>query len=288
MRGSLAAETRQTPLADLLAASPATGPRLYWLGQAGFVIEAGGRRLLIDAYLSDSLAHKYRGKRYPHERMMAAPVAVADLGRIDLVLSTHQHTDHMDPDTLQPLMAGKPDLKLVAPRFARDEAMRRANVGEDRLHLVNAYERIEPLPGIFVTATRAAHETLETNAAGEHKFLGYVIEMAGWRVWHSGDTIPFAGMIEEIAPLAPDLALLPVNGRSAELLANGVPGNLALQEAVELGRAIGAESVIAHHFGMFDFNTADPDDIDQAIARTTRPHLFRADLHTVFVWKDES
>ena len=69
---------------------PATGtPGLFWLGQAGFWIDTGAHRLLIDPYLSDSLARKYAGTAYPHLRMMAAPVSVAALPRPDLVLVTH-------------------------------------------------------------------------------------------------------------------------------------------------------------------------------------------------------
>lgn len=285
MPARLVQQKRPAPLAEILAAPSGNARCLYWLGQAGFVIEAEGKRLVIDPYLSDSLAEKYRGKLYPHQRLMAAPVSPLELGRVDLVLSTHQHTDHMDPDTLRPLMAQQPGLKLVAPRAAREEATRRAGVGPERLHLIEAGERIEPLPGIFVTATRAAHETLERDAAGNYKFLGYVIEIGNWRIWHSGDTIPYEGMIDDVAPLRPDIALLPVNGRSAELLANNVPGNLALKEAIEIGREIGAQAVIAHHFGMFDFNTEDPAAIDRAAAVTARPHLFRADPDQVFFWE---
>lgn len=49
--------------------------RLRWLGQAGFLIETREVRILIDPYLSDSLAEKYRGKPYPHRRMVPAPAA---------------------------------------------------------------------------------------------------------------------------------------------------------------------------------------------------------------------
>lgn len=257
---------------------------LYWLGQAGFVIDADGKRLVIDPYLSDSLAEKYRGRLYPHQRLMSAPITPDDLGTVDLALSTHQHTDHMDPLTLQPLLAARPGLTLVAPLAAEAEAVKRAGIGIDRLHLIDAGQRIEPLPGIFVTATRAAHETLERDGAGHYRFLGFVIEIAGLRIWHSGDTIPFDGMVAEVAALKPDIVLLPVNGRSAELLANGVPGNLALTEAIAIARDVGAKALIAHHFGMFDFNTADPASIDRLAAETTHPHLFRASLNTVYHW----
>lgn len=268
-----------------MLARPAPAPlSLYWLGQAGFVIDAGGYRLVIDPYLSDSLAEKYRGRLYPHQRMMPAPVTTDGLGHVDLVLSTHQHTDHMDPQTLQPLLAAQPEVKLVAPIAARDEALKRAQIAPDRLHLIDAGQRIAPLPGVTVTATRSAHETLERDSAGHYKFLGYMIEIGGVRLWHSGDTIPYDGMIEEVAALKPDVALLPVNGRSAELLANGVPGNLALAEAIGIAGSIGAKALIAHHFGMFSFNTADPAAIDRAAAETSGPALFRASLNTVYCW----
>ena len=89
------------PLAKRLAANEEDPNVLvYWLGQAGFVFQAGGRRLLIDPYLSDTLADKYRGSATPHERMASPPIDLRGLGKVDLVLATHHHTDHMDPGTL--------------------------------------------------------------------------------------------------------------------------------------------------------------------------------------------
>jgi L-ascorbate metabolism protein UlaG (beta-lactamase superfamily) len=285
----MSAELRALPftgsLETQLARPAAKGLSLYWLGQAGFVIDAGGYRLVIDPYLSDSLAEKYRGRLYPHQRMMAAPVTTDGLGDVDLVLSTHQHTDHMDPQTLQPLLASRPAVKLVAPLAAEQEALKRSGIGPDRLLLLDAADRIDPLPGVSVTATRSAHETLERDAAGHYKFLGYVIEIGDMRLWHSGDTIPYDGMVREVAALKPDIALLPVNGRSAELLANGVPGNLALAEAIDITRHIGAKALVAHHFGMFAFNTADPAEIDRAADNISGPRLLRAALNTVYRWE---
>ena len=266
-------------LAAKLAAPPAAGVRLYWLGQAGFVIEAGGRRLVIDPYLSDSLAEKYRGKRYAHERMMPAPATPAELGPVDLVLVTHQHTDHMDPQSLMPLAAANPDCRFVVPRAALAAAEERIGVRPERLSAVDAGERVEPLPGLAVTAIRAAHETLERSPEGWHRVLGYVIAAEGVTLYHSGDTIPFAGLEEDLAPFAVDLALLPVNGRRAELTAAGIAGNLTLDEACLLAERIGAADLIAHHYGLFAFNTQDPAVIDaKSAAADCRVRLHRAKL----------
>src|SRR5690349_17867392 len=89
-----------TSLADKLAMGPGQGVSLYWLGQAGFVVDAHGRRIVIDPYLSDTLEAKYRNTPHSHARMMAAPVTADQLGAVDLVLCTHQHTDHLDGATL--------------------------------------------------------------------------------------------------------------------------------------------------------------------------------------------
>jgi L-ascorbate metabolism protein UlaG (beta-lactamase superfamily) len=61
------------------AAESSMGVTLYWLGQAGFIIQAGAKRLTIDPYLSDTLAEKYRGTATPHERMARPPVDPAGL-----------------------------------------------------------------------------------------------------------------------------------------------------------------------------------------------------------------
>lgn len=269
-------------MAERLAGRPGSGTRLYWLGQAGFVLESEGRRLVIDPYLSDSLAEKYRGTEFPHERMMPPPVNIEGLGEVDLVLTTHQHSDHMDPGTLKPLLAAQPTARLVAPAAARDEALFRSGIGEARLIALDAGERIQPLPGLFVTATRAAHETLERDAAGHHRFLGYLIETGGFRIWHSGDCVPFAGLIEEVAPLAPQVALLPVNGRRLALSERGIAGNFSIEGAIETARAVGAVTMIAHHYGMFAFNTVDPWEIDSQVAAITSSRILRARTNVAY------
>lgn len=244
------------PLADPGAlAMPDRGAALWWLGQAGFLIRQGGLSLVIDAYLSDSLAAKYRGMRFPHVRMAPPPVAPGALTAIDWLLCTHAHTDHMDPGTIPALLAANPAARVLAPRAVAPKALERGAPAE-RLVLIDAGESLD-LGGVTVTATPAAHETLDLTPEG-HPYLGYLLAGGGVTLWHSGDTIPFAGLVETVAPHRVDLALLPVNGRDAERAANGVPGNLTLEEAVVLTEAIGAPAMLGHHFGLFDFNTLDP------------------------------
>lgn len=248
-------ETR--PLAGVDRLEPGDGVTLAWLGQAGFLISQAGLRIVIDAYLSDSLAQKYLGTRFPHTRITPPVVAPGELTDIDWLLCTHGHTDHMDPGTIPALLEANPAARVLAPRAERSRAIERG-VPEDRLVLIDAGESVD-LGGVLVTATPAAHEDLRRTADG-YLYLGYVLSGGGVTLWHSGDTIPFPGLAEWLMPFRVDLALLPVNGRDAERAANGIPGNLTLEEAVAFADEIGARAMLGHHFGLFDFNTLDPID----------------------------
>lgn len=255
------------PLAERLAKGPGDGVSLYWLGQAGFVIDADGKRIVIDPYLSDSLAGKYRNSPYSHARMAPPPITPDEIGAIDLVLCTHHHTDHMDGETLTALAARQPHLKFVVPAASVELAMQRIGVGTSRLILVDAGLQCE-VEGISVTVLRAAHETLERDAEGRYRFLGYGLAFGGVKIFHSGDTVPFDGQVEEIRSFHPDLALLPVNGRSDTLSKAGFAGNFMLEEAILLCERCKIDSMIAHHYGMFAFNTVSSISIDEAAANT--------------------
>jgi L-ascorbate metabolism protein UlaG (beta-lactamase superfamily) len=278
----LRAETFDTSLRERLL-DPRSRPRsgevtLNWLGQAGFVIEFNRFRMLIDPYLSDSLAEKYRGTKFPHTRMMAAPIVPDELDRLDVVLCTHRHTDHMDPGTLQPLARRFLRARFVVPAAVVDEAVKQCGVGTDRLIAVNAGDRTEILDGCFVSPIPSAHETLDRDSNGNYPWLGYLIEVGGIRLYHSGDCILYPGLAEAVAAHAPHVALLPVNGRDAQRSGNGVPGNFTLDEAVTLARNCGARAMIAHHHGLFDFNTISGDTIDRRIAleKANGFEMFRA------------
>jgi len=239
--------------------------RVRWLGQAGFQLTsttAGvDEHLLVDPYLSDSLARKYAGTVFPHVRLRPAPVTVAELPALRAVLCSHAHTDHMDPDTLTPLLAAQPELRLACPRAVLAEAVRRAAVPPSRLDPMVDGDRVDYGP-FTVTAVPAAHEERVRDADGADHFLGYVVEVAGLRVYHSGDCTPWPGQGTRLRQLRVDVALLPVNGRDAHRRAHGVPGNFDFTEAVALCAAAGIGTLVPHHWGMFAFNTADPTSFD--------------------------
>jgi L-ascorbate metabolism protein UlaG (beta-lactamase superfamily) len=254
---------------------PPTGePALFWLGQAGFWFDTGDHRILIDPYLSDSLAKKYAGQVNDHKRMMPTPIRPQDLPKPDLVLVTHAHTDHMDPKTLGPLATRFPDLPFVVPRAKLSLARERIGATAN-LMTVSDGQMFAPLPGLTLHVLPAAHESLERDSDGNALFLGYVIKAGGLTLYHSGDSIPFDGLPEAVRALAPDIALLPVNGRDEARLASGIPGNFTLEEAITLCQDASIPWLVPHHFGMFAFNTISEEAIDVASADITNPRIVK-------------
>jgi len=270
-------------LAGLLAQPGAAGMELAWLGQAGFLLRIAGRVVLIDPYLSDHLAVKYRGTRYPHTRMMPPPVEADALPQVDLVICTHRHGDHMDPGALSVLAQAHPRCRFVVPA-AETAFAEGIGLPAGRLMGAEAGLPLQPLPGLDLTLhpMPAAHEQLEQDGYGRHYFLGYVILTHGLRLYHSGDCVPYEGLAEAVRALSPEVALLPVNGRDAERMANRIAGNFTLDEAIHLCVVAGVPTLIPHHFGLFTFNTADPAEIDAAASRTRHPRLLRPDARHLF------
>ena len=242
-------------LADVReAASLRDDLHLWWLGQSGFLIQWRGNHLLFDPYLSDSLTLKYTGTDKPHTRMTERVIAPDALDFIDLATSSHNHTDHLDGETLTSLMLANPEMQLLVPAANRAFAADRLGMDPDQLEAIDAGQSIVLGP-IELHAVPAAHEELAKDDLGRHQFVGYVAKLGPWTVYHSGDTIPYDGMEKILQQWKIDVALLPINGRRP---VRRVAGNLWGREAANLAKDIGAKIVIPCHYDMFEFNTETP------------------------------
>src|SRR5579859_660682 len=101
---------------DITLAKSRNARRLWWLGQSGFLLQAAGQRFLFDPYLSDSLTRKYAGTDKPHTRLTERVIAPEALTGVDWITSSHNHTDHLDAETLSPLLKLNPEARLLIPR----------------------------------------------------------------------------------------------------------------------------------------------------------------------------
>lgn len=227
---------------------------LWWLGQSGYLISWNGERLLLDPYLSDSLTVKYASTNKPHVRMSERVIDPALLKNISVVTSSHNHTDHLDGETLIPLLKNNPGIKFIIPEANRKFVSERVKCDEQfPIGLDNG--KSTTVGSFTFFGVPASHNEIEKDEQGRCKFMGYVIRFGKWTIYHSGDTLLYEGMVGLLKPYQINLALLPINGNDP---VRGVAGNLNAREAVELGKAIDTGIIIPCHYDMFTFNTADP------------------------------
>ena len=229
---------------------------LWWLGQSGFLIQWLGYHLLLDPYLSDSLTKKYANTDKPHVRMTERVIAPEQLDFVDVVTSSHNHTDHLDGETLIPLLQANPNLTVIVSRANLSFAAERLQVSPERLTPIQADgEAIRTGPFTF-HAIPSAHEALEQDEYSDHRYIGFLVQAGERAIYHSGDCIPYEGLIDRLKNWKIDLALLPINGRDP---ARGVAGNFTAEEAAQLGKQINAGLIIPCHYEMFEFNTVSPE-----------------------------
>jgi L-ascorbate metabolism protein UlaG (beta-lactamase superfamily) len=250
-------------LADVKSARSDNAFFLWWLGQSGFLIRWRDQFLLLDPYLSDSLTKKYAQTDKPHVRMTERVVAPEKLNFLNAITSSHNHTDHLDAETLLPLLSANPAASLIIPEANRDFVANRLKCARDFPIGLDAGQSATAGPFTF-HAVPSAHEKIDRDEAGRCHYLGYVVQFGPWTIYHSGDTVRYDGMVDALGKFAIDLALLPINGAAPE---RRVAGNLDGPEAAALAHNIRARMVIPCHFEMFEFNTASPAEFVAACKR---------------------
>jgi len=252
---------------DVRDAVTGEGFALWWLGQSGFLLKYDKQYVVFDPYLSDSLMQKYADTDKPHVRMTRRLIDPARLDFVDVVTSSHNHTDHLDAATLGPMLAANPAMTLLIPEANRDFVAERLGLERERPIGLNDGEQVTVGPFTF-HGVPAAHETIDRDEKGHCRFMGYVVQFSDWCVYHSGDTLRFDGMAEMLRPFNINVAMLPINGRKPQ---RRVAGNLDGEQAAQLAHDIGAGCVIPCHYEMFTFNTEPPDRFVAACERLGQP-----------------
>jgi L-ascorbate metabolism protein UlaG (beta-lactamase superfamily) len=252
---------------------------IWWLGQSGFLIQWNKTCILFDPYLSDSLTKKYNGTPRPHVRMSELVINPELLNCVDIVTSSHNHTDHLDADTLIPLLRVNPEIVFIIPEANRLFVTDRLKCDYDFPLGLNEGKSID-VKGFKIHGVPAAHNTVERDEKGQCKFMGFVVQFGKWSVYHSGDTLWYEDMTATLKPFNIDLAFLPINGNVPD---RGVAGNIDTKEAADLGKQLGVRLVIPHHYDLFEFNTANPEDFGREARSISQPYkILKLGEHFVF------
>ncbi len=253
---------------DIERTKPESGVAIWWLGQSGFLVKHTTASLLLDPYLSDSLTRKYASTDKPHIRMTELAIAPDQLTSIDIITSTHNHTDHLDSETLGPLFLANPMASFLIPEANRDFVVDRLGC-EPNWPIGFAGDDTTTIGEIEVSAVPAAHNSVDRDDQDRCRYLGYVVKLGETTIYHSGDTMMYDGMAERLRRFDIDVAILPINGYKPE---RRVAGNLFGDEAATLAHDIGAGVVIPCHYDMFTFNTESPELFVKTCERLQQPH----------------
>jgi L-ascorbate metabolism protein UlaG (beta-lactamase superfamily) len=241
---------------------------VWWLGQSGYLLQWNGKRVLIDPYLSDSLTKKYAATDKPHIRMSELVLKTELLKNISIVSSSHNHTDHLDAETLIPVLKNNPGITFIIPEANRSFVCERVKCEHDFPVGLNDGKSVT-VNGFTFYGIPAKHNEIERDEKGNCKCMGYVIEFGKYKIYHSGDTLWLDEMVDLLKPFSVDIALLPINGNKPE---RKVAGNLDCKEAAVLGKAINAKVVIPCHYDLFTFNTADVNEFIREAENINQPY----------------
>jgi len=178
-----------------------------------------------------------------------------DVNHADVVLCTHDHADHIDPEGIPIIAAQSPQAHFVIPQCAR-RTMLGFGIDPERIHTLKGDDSLR-VKGIEVWAIPARHERFDREDREGYPYLSYVIGVDGLGLLHAGDTIPYDGQVEKVSRHKIDLAFVPINGRDEFRHELGFEGNFDCREAVEFALGIKASLTVPMHYDMFTLNTAD-------------------------------
>ncbi|MGZ5306116.1 MAG: MBL fold metallo-hydrolase [Actinomycetota bacterium] len=177
---------------------------ITWFRQSAFRFTDGGRSIYIDPWGTDD----------------AAPPA-------DLILITHAHYDHLQPDEISRLsVAGA---KIVAPHDVAAELS-----GDVTAVAPGESHQIAGVRFTTVPAYNTAEDRLEAHPKA-NRWVGYVLELPGGTYYHAGDT----DHLSELDDVEADVAFLPIGGTYT----------MDAEEAAGLARSIEPRIAVPMHFG---------------------------------------
>lgn len=259
-------------IADVEGCTPAPGSLAAWfIGQAGFILKfPSGTVCYIDPWLSD-LAGTTRAYRIPLDPDL--------ITNCDLLLTSHDHADHIDVDADPIIMRQSPRATWIAPRGA-EALVRQLGGTPGRTVLLDGDDaatvrdvRVTAIPSThygffseerFTPAEEAWYASipaqLPDEKRGMERFVGFVLECDGFTIYHAGDNNGYRGFLERLVRWPGfDLMLLPINGRDWFREQRGMIGNFTYREAAQVAHAAHARLLIPYHYDGFVANNEYPD-----------------------------
>ena len=200
--------------------------KIRFLGQSGYLLKTEKSEIIIDPYLSDSV-NRVAGR----PRVLPIPIEAKDIS-CDAVICTHNHLDHLDPDTIKEINATQ---FFITTNEGKKELEK---LGKTNVAALSVGESIT-VGDFEITAVLADH-TVEA--------FGIIVKTENKTLYFSGDTV-FSEELFEISKYNPDITFICINGKL---------GNMNVEEALITAKKIGSKINIPNHYDMFASNSENP------------------------------
>ncbi|HEX4843512.1 MAG TPA: MBL fold metallo-hydrolase [Limnobacter sp.] len=255
--GQFIASYADFPVIDFKAQTLAQhGPEsITWLGHAGVLVHSHGFNLLTDPHFSPrAFPVQWMGP----ERKVRSPAAVKDLPKIDVVVISHSHYDHLDHDTIVALSKAQPDTLFLVP-LGVEKILQ--SWGVTQVKALDWWETLE-YKGSKISFVPAYHWSAR-GLTDRNKTLwgGWVLEHPELKFYYTGDT-GYSQDFQEIAKrYGPfDASAIAVGAYEPRWFMKAQHINPA--EAVQIHREVASRYSIGVHWGTFEL-TDEP--LDQPI-----------------------
>jgi L-ascorbate metabolism protein UlaG (beta-lactamase superfamily) len=231
-----------------------------FIGHSSFLLQIGGRNLLVDPVFATRLVVLRRQRR--------PGLIVKEMPAIDVVLITHAHMDHLNIPSLRRVVRATKRLRgvapeVVVPRGVEDLVTR---LGFAKVHAMEWWEE-RVVEGLQVTMTPCRHWGARMFRDTHRGYGGYCVSDGVRSVYHSGDTAYFEGFKEVGRRLHPDVALMPIGAYFPDSYRTV---HTSPEEAVRGFVETGAEWMVPMHYGTFKLGR---EPMKEPIERLTREAL---------------
>ncbi len=256
--------------------SPTTNPSVTWVGHATMLVRIAGRNVLFDPIFSERASPvAFAGPK----RIVPLPIDIPELPRIDVVLISHNHYDHLDAETVSRLAA----MPQGSPRFLVPLGLKAwfADLGITRVDEYDWWQATTD-GDLRITFVPVQHWSKRTMTDGNLTLWGgWVVEGEGLRLIHTGDTGYSQDFRDIGARLGPfDMAFIPIGSYAPRWFMQVM--HVDVPEAVQIRADLGAERAIGMHWGTVESLADEPlDEPPAVLARQRQERGLRQDQFDV-------